>query len=229
MFKALSNVRGANLKLPSRFSALVCFLHPCKLIDLFLSFSSGKRAHVILIVRKADKLQAKSLSLAIVKEDGKVINTAPVRAVGKSGTHFSATFATPSVPFKLQLRGKTRKNFDFERNSQSTVNPSHVVLRVLYARNEFTVPKSGYEFAVFFVYNTGAAEVFDFKVVNTAAVKAPLPIKPKIIKRNRLAFFTVSFTATSLAVPGATDNMLVTVTGRTTKVSDSYVVSLMVA
>lgn len=175
-------------------------------------------------------MQTSSLSLEILGEVGKALKTATVRPVGTGGAHFSASFITPSVPFKLQLKGKTKKNYDFERNSQSTVIPSHVVVRVLYARNEFTVPKSSYEYVMFFVYNTGATEVFDYKVKNTSKLKAQIYSRSSaVVFQNRLAFFAVRFTATPSAVPGAADNVLVTVTGRTTKVSDSHLVSLMVA
>ena len=184
---------------------------------------------MILIVREADKVHAASLILDILREDGNVLSSTFVKPVGTSGAHFSASFPTPTVPFKLQLRGKTRKNFDFERRSQSTVHPSHVVVRVLYARNEFTVPKSGYEFTIFSAYNTGATEVFDFKVKDTSPFKAQYSTSPVRINQDRLAFFSVRFTAITSAVPGTAENVLVTVTGQTTKVSASYVVSLMVA
>lgn len=196
---------------------------------MFPSITTGKPAHVILIVRAVNKIQPASLNLDIVEEDGKVLSTASVLPVGTSGAHFSATFSTPTVPFKLQLKGKTKKNFDFERNSQHTVTPSHVVVKVLYARNEFTVPKSGNEFTMFFAYNTGATEVFDFKVKSTSNFKAQSSRSSARIYRDRLAFFSARFTATPSAVRGAADRVLVTVTGRTTHVTASYLVSLMVA
>lgn len=181
-------------------------------------------------MRRADKVQAASLNLDILTEDGsEVLQTATIRAVGKGGAHFAASFATPTVPFKLQLRGKTKKNFDFERNSQSIVRPSHVVVRVLYARNELTVAKSGYEFAMFFAYNTGADEKFEFKIKDTSNFKAQYSRSSVRIYQNRLVFFPVRFTATPSAVSGTAENVLVTVTGKTSNVSASYVVSLMVA
>ena len=175
-------------------------------------------------------MKAGSLDLHILGTEGEKLRTATVRPAGKSGAHFSASFPTPTVPFKLQLRGKTKGNFDFERNSQSTVLPSHVVVRILYARNDFTVPKAGYEFAMFFVYNSGATENFDFKVKDTSNLKAEYNSKsPVRVYQGRLRTISVRFTATPSAVPGATENVLVTVTGRTSKVSASYVVTLMVA
>lgn len=195
---------------------------------MFPSITTGKPAHVILIVRAVNKIQPASLNLDIVGEGGEVLNTTSVRSVGAGGAHFSATFPTPTVPFKLQLKGKTKKNFDFERNSQHTVTPSHVVVKVLYARNEFTVPKSGNEFTMFFAYNTGPTEEFAFKVKNTSNIEAHYPKSMAHIYRDRMAFFTVRFTATPSAVRGAADRVLVSVTGQTTNVTASYPVSLMV-
>lgn len=189
----------------------------------------GKNAHVILILRGADKVQAGSLNLDILSADGKFLNTASVRAVGAGGTHFSASFATPTVPFKMQLNGKTKKNHNFERNSQSTVNPSHVVVRVLYARNEFTVPKSRSEVIWFFIYNTGATEKFKLKVEVTSKFKAQYSTSPIRVYQDRLAFISIRFTAMPSAVPGSAEDVLVTVTGQASKVSASYIVSLMVA
>lgn len=196
---------------------------------MFLLVTTGEQAHVLLILREAGKVQTASLNLEIQSTDGKVLQTTPIKVIGTSGAHFSAAFPTPKVPFKLQLRGKTKNNFDFERSSQSTVNTSHVVVRALYARNEFTVPKSGYEFAMFFAYNTGATEVFDFKVRDTSNFKARPSRSSVLLRQNRKAVVTVHFTTTPSAVSGAADNVLVTVTGRTSKVSDSSLVNLMVA
>ena len=152
-----------------------------------------------------------------------------VRPVGTSGAHFAASFPTPMVSFKLQLRGKTNKNFDFERKSKITVHPSHVVVKVLYTQNEFTVPKSENESVMFFAYNTGAPELFDFTVKDTSTFKAYYSRSPVRILQDRFVMFEVYFTATPSAVPGTADTVVVNLTGRTTKVSVSSVVSLMVA
>ena len=129
---------------------------PClnkDLIDVILIpfsfFFSGITAHVILIVRGAEKLQSSTLQLYILGTDGRRLHSNRLRRVGRDGVHFSASFPTPEVPFKMQIKGNTKRNFQFERSSQSTVEPRHVFVKVLYARNEFTAPKSGYEFAIF--------------------------------------------------------------------------------
>ena len=196
--------------------------------SLFLTYL-GRYAHVILIVRHADKIQPSSLFLNILKEDGSVLRTASVRPTGTtSGAHFTATFATPSAPFKLQLRGRTKKNFKFERNSETTVQPSNVMVKALYSGSEFTVPKYNNESIMFFVYNTGPTEIFDVSVEGTSMLNAHYR-RPLLIYQDRLAIINVYFTASPLAVPGTAESVIVTVTGRTLKAISRTVVTLMVS
>ena len=188
----------------------------------------GRYAHVILIVRQADKIQSSSLFLNILKEDGSVLRSASVRPAGTSGEHFLATFATPSAPFKLQLRGRTKKNFQFERSSETTVQPSHVTVKALYSRSEFTVPKYNNESIMFFVYNTGPTEIFDVSVEGTSMLNAHYR-RPVLVYQDRLAIIDVYFTASPLAVPGTVESVIVTVTGQTLKAISKTVVTLMIS
>ena len=182
-----------------------------------------------MIVREADKIQSSSLYLNILKEDGSVLRKASVRPAGTtSGAHFSATFATPSAPFKLQLRGKTKKNFDFERNSKITIQPSHVTVKAIYSGSEFTVPKHTNESVIFLVYNTGVTEMFDVSVEGTSVFNAHYQ-RSHFVYKDRLAFIDVYFSASPLAAPGTAEGVLVTVTGRTSKATAKTVVSLMVS
>ena len=196
--------------------------------NINLNHFSGKTAHVILIVRGAEMLQPSSLKLNILSTDGRHLNTTSLRQVGGDGVHFSASFPTPAEAFSMQLKGKTKKNFQFERNSQSTVEPSHIVVKPLYARNEFTAPKSSYEFAMFFILNSGATEKFKFQIKETVNFKAEYSPSLITVYQNRHAVVRVRFTAKSAAVPGSVDQLLVSVTGETSKVTARNTVSLMV-
>ena len=180
-------------------------------------------------MREADKIQSSSLYLNILKEDGSVLRTASVRPAGtRSRAHFSATFVTPSAPFKLQLRGKTKKNFDFERNSKITIQPSHVMVKAIYSASEFTVPKHTSESVMFLVYNTGVTEMFDVSVEGTSVFNAHYQ-RSHFVYKDRLAFIDVYFSASPLVAPGTAEGVLVTVTGRTSKATAKTVVSLMVS
>ncbi|KAL9960335.1 hypothetical protein ACROYT_G033781 [Oculina patagonica] len=189
----------------------------------------GETARVILIVTEADKLDAMSLDVDLLSKDGNSLGKASAKPVGTSGAHFSASFTPPLVPFRLVLKGKTKKGNKFERSSHSIVTPSNVLIRVLYAKEEYTVPAKGNGYVMFIVYNNGPSEVFDVNVKDTEKFKASL-LRPTItVRKGRTSFFSVSFTAKSPATPGGTDAVLVTVTGKTSKVTAAHVVTLMVA
>ena len=79
---------------------------------------------------------------------------------------------------------------------------------------------------IFFVYNTGATEVFDLKVKDSSKFNALVLRSAVRVYKNRSGFFFVYFSAKSTS--GAADNVIVTATGRTSKVSVNHVFSLMV-
>ena len=127
---------------------------------------------VILTVAGANKINKTSLSLDLMSMDGRRLGRAAVIPHGSSGAHFSAAFSPPSARFKLKLKGLTKKDNSFERISHNTVHPSHALIRVLYARNEYTIPAGGSGFVMFVVYNTGATEIFDIKFSNSLIIHA---------------------------------------------------------
>ena len=180
-------------------------------------------------MREADKIHSSSLYLNILKEDGSVLRTVSVRPIGtRSRAHFSATFVAPSAPFKLQLGGKTKKNFNFERNSKITIQPSHVMVKAIYSGSEFTVPKHTREPVTFLVFNTDVTEMFDVSVEATSVFNAHYQ-RSHLVYQDRLATIDVYFSASPLAATGTEAGVLVTVTGRTSKATAKTVVSLMVS
>ena len=175
-------------------------------------------------------MQLSTLKLNILSTNGRPLHTIPLRQVGGDGVHFSASFHTPTEAFNMQLKGKTKKGFQFERNSQSTVEPSHVVVKLLYAQNEFTVPKSDElnDFSMFFILNSGDTEKFKFQIKETVNFKAKYSSSLITVYKNRPAAVFVRFFPKRSAVPGSVDDLLVTVTGETSKVTATNIVSLMV-
>jgi len=119
---------------------------------------------IILTVAGANKINKTSLILDLMSMDERHLGRAAVTPHGTNSAHFSATFTPPSAPFKLKLMGMTKKGYSFERISHNVVYPSHVLIRDLYAKNEYTVPAGGGGFVMFVVYNTGATHIFDIKV-----------------------------------------------------------------
>ena len=160
--------------------------------------------------------------------DGRRLGTANVIPQGTSGAHFSASFTPPSVPFNLKLRGTTKKGYSFERNSHSTVHPSHVLIRVLYATNDYTIPVAGSGFVMFAVHNTGPTEVFDIKVKDRLNSRVHLPRNFITVHGGSTSFFSVILNAPSSAARGESDEVLATITGRTSGKTVGHVVKLMV-
>ena len=182
-----------------------------------------------MIVTEAAKIDGSSLAIVLLSTDGKPLGTAPVKPVGTSGAHFSASFTPPSVPFRLMLKGKTKKGNQFERNSHTVAKPSTVLVRVLYAKEEYTVPAKGNGLVMFIVHNNGPTDVFDIDVKDTEKFQTTLTRSTITVRKGRTSFFSVRFKAKSLASPGGTDAVLVTVTGKTSKTTAGHVVTLMVA
>ena len=160
--------------------------------------------------------------------DGNRLGTATVTPHGTSGAHFSASFTPPSEPFKLKLKGTTKKGYAFVRNSHTTVHPSHALIRVLYARNEYTIPAGGSGFVMFVVYNTGPTEIFDIKVKDRLKYVAHLRRTHITVRQGRKSFFSATFKVPSSAARGGSDEVLATITGRTSKKTVGHVVRLMV-
>ena len=183
---------------------------------------------VILTVTGANKINSGSLSLDLMSLDERRLDTTTVIPQGTSGAHFSASFTAPSVPFKLKLRGTTKKGNSFERNSHSTVHPSHLLIRVLYARDDYTIPAGGRGFVMFVVHNTGPTEVFDIKVKDRLKFVAHLRRNFITVRQGRTSFFSVTFNAPSSAARGENDEVLATITGRTSGKTAGHVVKLMV-
>ena len=183
---------------------------------------------VIVTVAKAKKINNKDLNLDLMNQDGKFLGTATLTLHGTSGAHFSASFIPPSVSFKLRLRGKTQKGYNFERNSHNVVHPSHALIRVLYARNEFILPAGGSGFVMFVVHNTGPTEIFDIKVKDRLKYVNHLRRTSITVRQGRQNFFSVTFRAPSSAERGKGDEVLATITGRTSKKTVGQIVRLMV-
>jgi len=188
----------------------------------------GQKALVIITVAGAKTVNKKTLNLDFMSKDGKRLGTTTVTPRGTNGAHFSASFIPPSVPFKLKLRGKTQKGYSFERNSRNMVHPSHALIRVLYARNEFTIPAGRRGFVMFVVYNTGPTERFDIKVKDRLKYVSRLRRSSITVRQGRKSFFSVFFQAPSSAERGKGDDVLATITGRTSKKTVGHVVRLMV-
>ena len=81
---------------------------------------------------------------------------------------------------------------------------------------------------MFVVYNTGATEIFDIKVKDRLKYVTHLRRTSITVRQGRESFFSVKFMAPSSAPRGGSDEVLATITGRTSKKTVGHVVRLMV-
>ena len=183
---------------------------------------------VIITVAGAEKINKTSLSLDLMSMNGRRLRTAPVIPGGTGDAHFSASFDPPSVPFRLKLRGTTKKGHIFERYSRNIVHPSHALIRVLYARNEFTIPARGSGYVLFVIHNNGPTEIFDIKITDRLKLVHQLRRSSFTVRQGRRSYISVTFKAPSSAVRGKGAEVLATITGRTSKKTVGHVVRLMI-
>lgn len=163
-----------------------------------------------------------------MSQDGKRLHTATAKPHGTKGVHFSASFIPPTVAFMLKVKGKTKTGRVFERYGRNTVYPSHALIRVQYARNEYTVPAGGSGFVMFVAYNNGRTESFAISVKDHLKFAVPLRRSTITVHKDRKRFFSVRFKAPRSATRGAQNDVLVTITGRTSKTTAGHAVRLMV-
>ena len=148
---------------------------------------------------------------------------------GTSGAQFSASFSCPAVPFIMKLRGKTNRGFNFERMSHNIVHPSNTLIRVIYARNDYTIPAGRSSLVTFLMHNNGPKETFDIKAKDRLKSVQHLRRSSITVRQRRTSFFSVVLKAPLSASPGKGDELLVTAKGRTSKKTVSLLVRLMVA
>ena len=185
---------------------------------------------VILTVAGSNKINSRSLTLDLMSMDGRRLSTTTVTPQGSSGAHFSASFTPPSAPFKLKLRGTTKEGNSFERKSHNTVHPSHVLIRVVWASNDYTIPTTGISWKIvsFTVHNRGPGDVFDVQVKNLKFVSPHNFPKSIPVFQGSEYFFSVEFTPPSSSARGENEVMLLTLTGRTSGKTFRKFVRLMI-
>ncbi|XP_068757745.1 uncharacterized protein [Montipora capricornis] len=186
-------------------------------------------ARVVITVAGNAKINRNTLKLDLISEDGRRLTTATVTPRGRSGAHFSANFSCPAVPFALKLRGKTKKGYNFQRRSHNIVHPSNTLIRVIYARNDYTIPAGRSSLVTFLMHNNGPKETFDIKAKDRLKYVQHLRRSSITVRQRRTSFFSVVLKAPLSASPGKGDELLVTAKGRKSKKTVSLLVRLMVA
>ncbi|EDO42254.1 predicted protein [Nematostella vectensis] len=114
----------------------------------------GEPAIVKVLIPLANRLQVSSLRLDALDRFGNVLEMSMV-------SRATATFQRPpSVPFKLRLRGTTVGGFSFERISRKIITAKSAIIRMVYNKNYYTLPRGKRSYVRFAIHNNGASDTF---------------------------------------------------------------------
>ena len=123
----------------------------------FLILFLGTDVQVIITVAGLESVRSDSLTLDVVDKTDRVIfsNLALQRNPAKS-VIFNTTIRGNTKPFKLKLKGKTRRGFSFQRLSSTLVTPKAVHIRFLYSSEEFVLKRGQKTFITLEILKMGA-------------------------------------------------------------------------
>ncbi|XP_046851457.1 von Willebrand factor A domain-containing protein 7-like [Xenia sp. Carnegie-2017] len=177
----------------------------------------GVQAEAILTVGGISHVNKRSLAAELVTLGGDVItSTRPTSFSAKDskGIRYSFKFHPPNQIFKIKLKGLTKKGNSFERISKTPVKAETLIVKVLYARNDFTLKHGSTTFLIFSIENFGNNEVVDFKSFGNLGTVKSQNRKFGLARKGRETSFAVTFRGKPKATPGMTVTVVVSVTGR---------------
>ncbi|XP_046850362.1 hemicentin-1-like isoform X2 [Xenia sp. Carnegie-2017] len=177
----------------------------------------GVQNEAILNVRGISHVNKSSLAAELVTLYGDVItSTRPTSLSAKDskGIRHLFKFHPPNQIFKIQLKGLTKKGNSFERISKTPVKAETLIVKVLYARNDFTLKHESTTYLIFSIENFGNNEVVDFKSFGNLGTVERQSRKFGLVRKGRKTSFVVTFRGKPKATPGMTMTVVVSVTGR---------------
>ncbi|XP_046850766.1 von Willebrand factor A domain-containing protein 7-like [Xenia sp. Carnegie-2017] len=177
----------------------------------------GVQAEAILTVGGISHVNKNSLRAELVTLRGDVITTTrptSLSAKDSKGIRHSFKFHPPNQIFKIKLKGLTKKGNSFERISHSPIKTETLIVKILFARNDFTLKQGNTCYIIFTVQNFGNNEVVDFKSLGNLGTVERQSRKFGRIRKGRKTSFAVTFRGKLKATPGMTVTVVVSVTGR---------------
>ena len=134
--------------------------------------------------------------------------------IGKMGSLYQSTFTPPKEKYKVVLEGKTRSGNKFTRVSRREDEAKHILLRVLYGQNHFTVVPGKKFLLLAGLHNTGNTEYFKVRAYSNSGVAKV--IRSRIMSRKgRMGFIIVTFTPMKSFKPGQTASIILLARGET--------------
>ena len=194
--------------------------------QLFNIYYLGKLNRLVITLAGSEKVDISSLRLQLITKDGDHISNATLQS--RNGVHFFASVVAPTQVFKLKLRGNTRSGNPFQRISRHIIEPSKVLLRVLSASNDYTLPHNGITFVHFQLCNHGHRERFQVTVKDKLGYLVTRRIGSRIARRNSCPILAVRARATRTEDIGKTESIFIVVKGTKTGTIVSTFVQLFV-
>ncbi|XP_031568684.1 von Willebrand factor A domain-containing protein 7-like isoform X4 [Actinia tenebrosa] len=171
----------------------------------------GENSKVVITLAGNEKTRKNSVVLELITKYGKHIRDLQLTPDSR-GVRYTATFTPPSRPFKLKIKGTTKRGNPFERISRSIVEPKHVQLRVLHSANDFTLRRGTSSTVTFHLYNSANVNKrVKINVKDRLGYARINGLKVRTIRRGRWAFFSVLFRTPMSAAIGTCDTAFISV------------------
>jgi hypothetical protein len=168
---------------------------------------------LIITVVGADKVHRQTVKLELITKHNEHIRDVNLTSNDTHGVHYTATFAPPSRPFKLKIKGITTNSNPFERISHNILEPKTVLLGVFYCRTENTIRRGGVSTTVFRLHNPAHVDkAIVIKVRDRQGFARPIRRASRTIRRGRMGYFSVSFKAPTDTAVGTSDTATIIVT-----------------
>ena len=177
-----------------------------------------------------ENIDATSLRVELVTIFGQVLTketqTCSLQRKDKIGIRQSLTFVLPLVVFNIKLTGKTKKGQQFERICHNSINSESLLIKILYAKNDYTVSSGKSTFIIFTVQNLGAAETVHFEATGSLGTTSVKGRKSRRLRRR--TSFTVIITTDKNTAKGITTTVVAWAKGGKSKSKASISVPLLV-
>lgn len=193
-----------------------------------IALIAGEKSKVYITVGGSQHTNTSSLKLRLIDTKGRTLSKGiEMRPIGKSGTIFESTFLPPDEKYKLVLEGKTRSGNKFTRVSRKEDVAKHILLRVLYGQNHFTVIPGKRFLLLAGLHNTGRTEYFRVRAYSDSGVARV--IRSRILSRKgRMGFIIVTFIPLKSFKPGQTASIILLARGERSGVVVTEVMRVLV-
>ena len=158
----------------------------------------------------------------------KISQPVSLKSEGKNGVRQLFTFTPPGQLFKIKLKGTTKNGNPFERISHNVIKSESLLVKVLFAKNDFTVPQGASTFLLFLVENYGNNEVIDVRLFGSLGTVQRVSRNSVFVRKRRKSSFTVTFSAKATAEKGITITIVVLVKGKSSGSKSTLSVPLLV-